>query len=371
MSHQGSKSTDDDQKFYDDLNKATSGKIPDGELTKANKALEDNSKSPQTVSQMIKGINALVAEGNLLDTRLLDVQHVVAKADLPSKLVAKTYRDAYTKLLWASRGIATSGKGAADDFAGDMMELIQDPEVPASEKITELKNWNTLTLSKGEAAINQPGHFKKFVTDLLAFGIRLEKEITTEDTTAKKEIAALVAEIARVNKEIEEIMDKVAAPIAKYLQLSQGVFKNLMSGSPEAALSALTAAISGVEEFLKFKDQLDAADKKRQKLEKERDGYNAQLRELEDKQAVLGDASTTPESIKSIGDEIKSFATKMTTFTDIFTQLSQEQAEIQKLLKEGKPVTDPVFASKLKLLKELLAVNSRVLGIYGSAPLSS
>jgi len=166
-------------------------------------------------------------------------------------------------------------------------------------------------------------------------------------------------------------MDKVAAPIAKYLQLSQGVFKNLMSGSPEAALSALTAAISGVEEFLKFKDQLDAADKKRQKLEKERDGYNAQLRELEDKQAVLGDASTTPESIKSIGDEIKSFATKMTTFTDIFTQLSQEQAEIQKLLKEGKPVTDPVFASKLKLLKELLAVNSRVLGIYGSAPLSS
>ncbi|THH31268.1 hypothetical protein EUX98_g2920 [Antrodiella citrinella] len=361
--------TDD---WTDDLKKETSGEISKKAREDANKAIEEASKSPQTLVQMIKEMQELVKDGNDLDTRLLDIQNLVEKANIPSKREAKTHREAYEELLWDSRSISGSGKASADDFRGDMIDLIMMDDVSFSEKIAELKNWNSITLAKGSVAFKQPEEFEKFVDALRAYGVKVEKEIQNKDSEAKKRLLDLTSQIDSANTEIESISVDVVTPIVAYLKLGAGAFAGVISGSPISAFSALLKAVAdGVPELMKFDAQLKAAQAKRQALYSKIDKLKAQVRALENDQVRIGDASTVPSSIIDICAGITKFAGRMTKATNAFSQLSAEQDKIRSFLEKQTPVTDPLFVSQVNMLKEVLGVSIKLLDIYAKAPLSN
>ncbi|KAI0073970.1 hypothetical protein K474DRAFT_119710 [Panus rudis PR-1116 ss-1] len=396
-----------DTDFYKELEEATSKPISDKSLEKANESLQKASQ--QTLTDSIKEIQQLVYDGNAIDTRLLSAAHLIEKADISSKDKATQLREAYVQLLWNSRSIAGSAKGAADDFAGDMLDLISMEDISNNEKITELKRWNDLTLLKGKDAIEQPKHFQELVTKLRAYADQAEKEIGNKDTEAKKKLSQLLTEIDAINKKIESLVTNVVTPIVKFLKLGAGVFGSLLNGSPEAAFKALVGVLSvchadnanhilfqlgaikeGVAELQQFGKRLSDTDEQRRgtlselsffgmrelthispELNAKRDALQKKVAALEAEQSKLGDASTVPASLRNIADDIDDFSKRMTKFTDIFSQLSQEQQEIQEFLKKNTPLTDPIFKSKIQLVKELLLVDSKILDIYNKAPTSN
>ncbi|KAI0072343.1 hypothetical protein K474DRAFT_1667939 [Panus rudis PR-1116 ss-1] len=359
-----------DEDFYKELEEATSKPISDESLENANKALKEASQ--KTLTDSIKEIQDLVSDGNDIDSRLLSAAHLIERADLPSKDEANQLRQAYVQLLWSSRSIAGSAKGAADDFAGDMLDLIMMPDVSNDEKISELVRWNNLTLLKGKDAIQQPKNFKEFVDKLRSYAAKVEKEIGDKDSDAKKKLEKLLKDIDALTQKIDSLVTNVVTPIVKFLKLAGGVFASLLSGSPQAAFTALLTAIkSGVTELQQFDKQLSDADQQRRELTAQRDKLQEQVSELEAEQERLGDASTVPATLRNIADDTVAFADRMTTFTDTFTKLSVDQQEIQDSLKQNVPVDDPMFVSHVSLLKENLAIVAKILDIYNKAPTSN
>ncbi|KAI0073917.1 hypothetical protein K474DRAFT_127820 [Panus rudis PR-1116 ss-1] len=360
--------SDDD--FYQQLQEATSKPISDESLEAAQKALQESSN--QTLVDSIKEIQQLVSDGNALDTRLLSAYHLIQKANLSSASKMNDLRDAYVKLLWDSRGIAGSAKGAADDFGGDMLDLIRMEDVSASDKILELESWKKLTLAKGQAAIDQPQQFQNFDTQLRAYADEAEQEIGDQQSEAKEQLEKFRAQIKDLDQQIESIVVNVVTPIVEFLKIGAGAFGSILTGSPLSAFTALLKAIaSGVVELKRFEKELKEADEKRRELMAQRDAVQEQVRQLEVQQEKLGDASTVPPSLRSIADAIDDFSKRMTPFTNIFTQLINEANDIIGFLKNDTPLSDPIFSSKLDLVKGLVDVDSRILHIYSSAPTSN
>ncbi len=85
----------DDSEFSAAFAHATSKSkhISDSSLKAVQNALEEAMQSPANIDEMLKEVRALVIEGNSLDSRLLDCQTLVEKANIPSKANAKILRD--------------------------------------------------------------------------------------------------------------------------------------------------------------------------------------------------------------------------------------------------------------------------------------
>lgn len=80
--------------------------------------------------------------------------------------------------------------------------------------------------------------------------------------------------------------------------------------------------MQGVPELLQFSAHLEETQVQRKELIKEQDKINTDIRELEAQQVLLGDASTIPSSLRGIATANKSFAVRMTRFTNSFSQVS-------------------------------------------------
>ncbi|THH31267.1 hypothetical protein EUX98_g2921 [Antrodiella citrinella] len=332
-----------------DLKEKTEGEISEKSRKDANKALESASKT--TLAQSMKEIQNLVKEGNELSSRLFDVQHLTEKVNLPSKGEAKNVRDGCVDLLWNSRAIATTAKSGADDFRGDMLGIIMDPDTGMSneEKMAELISWRETIGNKGAAATAQPGEFAKLRTRVKEYADRVEREIDDKESEAKARMDKLNAELEETTIEIDSLTVNVISPILKYLKLAGGAFAGVLSGSPSTALAALLTAVKeGVPELQQFSADLEATQKKRQSLEAKKTRIRGQIRALEGEQLTLGDASTIPTSLRDIADRIRDFSTRLTTFTNTFAQ---------------------IFASTVAMIKEVLAVSSSILNVYASSSL--
>ncbi|KAH8105142.1 hypothetical protein BXZ70DRAFT_506567 [Cristinia sonorae] len=357
-------SHDDD--WIDDLKEKTEGKISDESRKNANKALEEASK--KSLSESIKEIQALVKEGNDLDTRLFDIARLAEKAKLSSKAEAKEIRDRFIDLLWNSRSIASTAQGAADDFRGDMLELILMDDISADEKKAALIEYITTVQGKGQAAAAQPGRFKDFTEKLRDYANRVEKEIGDEENEAKAKLDKLKADLEEVTVELHSLTVNVVGPIVKYLKLAGGAFAGVLSGSPAVAFAAIFKAVKeGIPELQQFSANLEATQAKRKVLIAKQDKINTSIRELEGQQVLLGDASTIPSSLRSISEGITNFAGRMTTFTDSFSQVEAEAEQFRKFIEDGVAVSDPVFQSAVGLVKELFRLNSAILKTYASA----
>ncbi|KAI0072348.1 hypothetical protein K474DRAFT_1667950 [Panus rudis PR-1116 ss-1] len=359
-----------DNDFYQQLENATSKPISEASLENANKALA--SAASKTLIDSIKEIQQLVFDGNDIGARLLTAAHLIEKAQIASKDQAQDLRTTFIDLLWKSRSIAGDAKGAADDFGGDMMDMIMSKDVSNEDKINELNNMDQITIANGKDAANQPKNFQAFTAKLRAYADQVELEIGNKDSQAKQKLAGLVSSINDIDTQLKSLVTNVVTPIAKFLELGKGVFASVISGSPEAAFTALLTAVkSGVAELQQFDAQLNAAEQKRRALKAQREDLQKQVAALESDQANLGDASAVPASMRSIASDTDDFATRMSTFTDTFTKLSADQKEIQDFLKKNVAVDDPIFASHVSLLKQNLGIVSAILGIYSNAPTSN
>ncbi|KAI0080797.1 hypothetical protein K474DRAFT_1657283 [Panus rudis PR-1116 ss-1] len=294
------------------------------------------------------------------------------KASLPSAGKATDLRNAYAQLLWDSRRIATDAKSVVDDFKNTMLPLISRQDVSNADKIAELEAWIKFTTSKGQAAAAQPKQFKDFTTQLRAFADQAEQEIGDKQSEAQAQLDSYRATIAHIDQQINDLFVNVVEPILAYLGIAGGSWQGIATGgSPLFAFLALLKGIAqGYYEFRQFEVALRNVDQKRRELLAQRDELVQKVIALEKQQDLLGDASTVPSTFRSLADEIANFADRMTTFTNTSPQYVKDAQDVETFIKNGIPVSDAVFASKLQFIKDTAGVDSKLLDIYASAPLS-
>ncbi|KAI0070858.1 hypothetical protein K474DRAFT_1679827 [Panus rudis PR-1116 ss-1] len=342
--------------------------IFDRSLWNATKALRDALQT--TLTDSMKEIHQLVYDGNAIDSRFVRTARLIERTNLPFKSEAMQLRQVYVDLLWKSRSIAGLAKSAANDFAGDMLDLIMMPEVSSSDKISELVRWNNRIVANGKDAIAQPKQFQALVLKIHAYADKIKIEVGNKSSEASTKLENLRKDIAsNITKSDSTVWLRVTflevTPIAANLKVKSGGFIGILSASPQAAFTAiLTAVKSGVPELRGFNSQLNNVDTQRREFAARRDALQQQANSLEADQAKLGDASIIPSVLHDIADNIEDFAKRMTTFTDVFTSLSLDQEDIQQILQQNISLTNPAFKDHVDMSKRTLAILSKNLDIY-------
>ncbi|KAI0074248.1 hypothetical protein K474DRAFT_1709995 [Panus rudis PR-1116 ss-1] len=360
-----------DNEFYKQLKETMSMPISDRSLENATKALRDALQT--TLTDSMKEIHQTACS--------------IERTNLPSKSEVMQLRQAYVDLLWKSRSIAGLAKSAANDFAGDMLDLIMMPEVSSSDKISELVRWNNRIVANGKDAIAQPKQFQALVLKIHAYADKIKIEVGNKSSEASTKLKNLRKDIASNNTKSDRYPTSYAprpfsvstvwlrvtflevTPIAANLKVKSGGFIGILSASPQAAFTAILTAVKlGVPELRGFNSQLNNVDTQRREFAAWRDALQQQVNSLEADQAKLGDASIIPSVLRDIADNIDDFAKRMTAFTDVFTPLSLDQGEIQQILQQNIPLTDPAFKDHVDVSKRTLAILSKNLDIYSKAP---
>ncbi|SJL08288.1 uncharacterized protein ARMOST_11651 [Armillaria ostoyae] len=334
-----------DKELYQQLAESASHGLTPEELVQAQDALAHAAANPQNTELTVQEINALIREGVNLDHRLQQIHGLVEKVKLPST--------------------DTAGKL---QFNGDLLDLLTDPDETPENKLSDLnQTWNVIK-SKGDEAEQQPEQFNGLLQSLDEYSKTVQDEIEAEDSQAKEQIQVILLEIAELEKQIEELETNVVKPLATMLQLTNGVFNSLLSGSPKAAFDKLVeGAIGGILALAPYKTNLRNKSEERRALQDEVDAKRDELHALEKQQAIIGNVSIVPDLVVSIHGDIAVFAKRLTAFTGVFDQLEVEYKAFVSLLESNTPVTDPAFTSRVSLIRMLLPQIASALDLYSRA----
>lgn len=313
----------DDKKLYDKIKEVTSGQIKPEEQRKVNASIKKNVESTKSLAELLTEVNTLIEDRDRPRTRLQRVQYISNNQNLDTKLRADDCILKFDRLMSAARSIAGDGKASIEDLEETFPAMMADSKDP-KEAISTIESIKQGVKST-KLVETLKEDFNKLGEQIESYISAVQQEIKDKTSAQAEKLAKLVKELKEINVQIDEINVNVMKPLMEFLKLGTGSFKDVAEGTPVVAYTALlTSVSSGLEKLVSFKEELDAADKKRKRLEDERKAKQREIEAVEVAQGKTSDTTFIPECLRSVHTDLKDLSPRIAGFLNINVELPRD-----------------------------------------------
>jgi len=361
-----------EQVLYDRIKQVTSSPLKPEEERKINKAVEENTR--KSVVVFLNEVKTLKADRQRPVERLQRVQHISEVAKLPTAIVAEDSVRKYRKLLEDALAAASRGSAAIDELTETLPAVLKHKEYNVPTKAIEAIKSIREGIAPDAKVDKLLADFEKLSNDVKDYALRVDAEIKEKKTKQAEDLAKLVKEVNEINSQIDAIDVNVMEPLMEFLKLGTGSFKNISTGTPAVAFTALLTSVgSGLEKLVDFKAELDRKDAKRKRLEEQRKEKKLDIEKLENEQSKTEDTTFIPECLRSVYTDIAELGPRISGFLNVKKELPRDLDALVALLKvipSDVRLTDDTdeavqnYQQKYDLVTSLQDINQRGLQEY-------
>ncbi|CAE6468413.1 unnamed protein product [Rhizoctonia solani] len=344
--------------------------------------------APQTTADVLDEIKGLSATAVRIDQDFHKVYIELGKVDnagfnFPRKLAPewKVLKDRWTKLLWNSRNTASKTVAELKDWheviVPAVLELLNDTGPFAALSLAEAREEIRIFRQRAPPFkdIVDPtkpgGHSQEFTElqrDIEAFKESFDNFTKAQQAQVEAQIAGVKNQINSMNAEISKC-DEMARRMGLLLGITLfatgvGAIASLVALGPLGPLVAFKILIVGAVAAIAEKIALINYQKRAQQLRSQVAAKNAELRQLEDKLALLKKCEAMLEAQKATMGDI---ASRIGRFSVIWAVMQSDAAEVEALMERlDEPSGRLVLRNRINAIQATYAPLREGLKLYAT-----
>jgi len=251
-----------------------------------------------------------------------------------------------------------------DEYLMELESLqAADTSVGVEESVENLGVLVSMMEKDKEGPRTLASSFKKFCNDV---GQYVESIDHGAELTADQESAALFRQrIDDLERKVNQLVTKVAEPVAQACGLEDGAFRSLLVLSPLLMVGAMLQVFGTLINTDEERAARTLIEQELKNRTEERDRLIADLGELETKIAKAGGLAPATTVLKGVVDDTRKLADKFAAFSGFYDQFEEDHENLVALVADKKP---ELLQSRLRALKESLGNIRTAVKMYETEP---